>query len=282
MANDYQNSLARLNQLADNPTSASFTSLDNVHPQTRTTQRRQDNRPQWQQIQWVSILIAVLSQLAIWWIYPAIYSKNLAGGQWQHNPLLMTYSVILALAIFLTFNRGFSRWLNFGVILIPMVFLYFLYQQVTMQQIILLVLLPLALLLINLKWLNLQNILGLVLYSGIATLALPVVIFYQQNTFLTAPFIWSLLPLLFSYLFYMSSIFVTTGRDKRATSLAFGIILLLDVLTLPWNPWTLLAIMIIVFTWMVLINLNLKAKYRMGVFSLLQAITVLVIFLQQK
>ena len=90
MANDYQNSLARLNQLADNPTSASFTSLDNVHPQTRTTQRRQDNRPQWQQIQWVSILIAVLSQLAIWWIYPAIYSKNLAGGQWQHNPLLMT------------------------------------------------------------------------------------------------------------------------------------------------------------------------------------------------
>ena len=81
----------------------------------------------------------------------------------------------------------------------------------------------------------------------------------------------------------MSSIFVTTGRDKRATSLAFGIILLLDVLTLPWNPWTLLAIMIIVFTWMVLINLNLKAKYRMGVFfSLLQAITVLVIFLQQK
>ena len=236
MANDYQNSLARLNQLADNPTSASFTSLDNVHPQTRTTQRRQDNRPQWQQIQWVSILIAVLSQLAIWWIYPAIYSKNLAGGQWQHNPLLMTYSVILALAIFLTFNRGFSRWLNFGVILIPMVFLYFLYQQVTMQQIILLALLPLALLLINLKWLNLQNILGLALYSGIATLALPVVIFYQQNTFLTAPFIWSLLPLLFSYLFYMSSIFVTTGRDKRATSLAFGIILLLDVLTFPWNP----------------------------------------------
>ena len=88
--------------------------------------------------------------------------------------------------------------------------------------------------------------------------------------------------MLFSYLYYMSSIFVPTGRNKRATSLAFGIILLLDVLTLPWNLWTLLAIIIIVFTWMVLINLDLKPKYRMGIFSLLQAITVLVIFLQQK
>ncbi|MCW0927238.1 hypothetical protein [Weissella sp. LMG 11983] len=120
------------------------------------------------------------------------------------------------------------------------------------------------------------------MYSGIATLAMPVVIFYQQNTYLTLPFILSLLPLLFSYLYYMSSIFVPTGRNKRATSLAFGIILLLDVLTLPWNLWTLLAIVIIVFTWMVLINLDLKPKYRMGIFSLLQAITVLVIFLQQK
>ena len=161
-------------------------------------------------------------------------------------------------------------------------FLYFLYKQVTTQQIILLGLLPLALLLINVKWLNLQNILGLIMYSGVATLAMPVVIFYQQNTFLTLPFILSLLPLLFSYLYYMSSIFVPTGRNKRATSLAFGIILLLDVLTLPWNLWTLLAIVIIVFTWMVLINLDLKPKYRMGIFSLLQAVTVLVIFLQQK
>lgn len=280
MNDDYQASLNRLNQL-DGP-QATVSSAEPLHRGPQRRPQRVDNRPQWQQIQWFSILFAVVSQLAIWWVYPLIYSKNLTSGQWQHNPLLMTYSLILALAIFLTFNRGFSRWLNFAVILIPIVFLYFLYKQVTIQQIILLGLLPLALLLINVKWLNLQNILGLIMYSGIATLAMPVVIFYQQNTFLTLPFILSLLPLLFSYLYYMSSIFVPTGRNKRATSLAFGIILLLDVLTLPWNLWTLLAIVIIVFTWMVLINLDLKPKYRMGIFSLLQAVTVLVIFLQQK
>ena len=252
-----------------------------VNP-NRTPRQRTAKQPWWQEFQWLALIFAVGSQLAIWWIYPLIYSRNLAGGQWQHNPLLITYSFILAAAIFLTFNRGLSHWLNYGIILIPLVFLYFLYQRVTLEQVILLGLIPIALLLINMKWLNLQNILGLILYASLATLVMPVVIFYQQNTYLTEPFILSLLPLFFSYLFYMSAVFVPKGREKRVTSLIFGVILLINILTLPWNFWTLLALLVVIFTWMVLINLNLKAKYRMSTFGFLQMITILIIFLQQK
>lgn len=264
-------SVSRLKRHKENPTTN-----QPISRQSRLTQKLKQT-----DIQWLALIIGAIAQNIIWWVYPLIYSKNLAGGQWQHNPLLISYSIIIAIAIFLTFNRGFSRWINYVVILFPLLFLYFLYKQFTGQQVMLLALLPIALLLINIPWLNLQNVLGLILYSGIATIVMPVVIFYQQNTYLTQPFIISLLPLFFSYLYFMSSVFVTEGRNKRLTSLVFGVILLLNVLTLPWNFWTILTMIIIIFTWMVLINFNLKQRYRMVFFTVLQAMTIMVIFLQQ-
>lgn len=231
---------------------------------------------------WILLVISTLSQLAIWWIYPFIYSKQLVGGPLQQSPLLVTYSVLLAIATYFTFAQGITVRLNYIFILIPIGFIYFLYQEMTGQQVILLALLPVSLFLINIPWLNLKNILGLILYSGLSTLSLPVVIFYQQNTFLTPPFILSLVPLFLSYLYYMSSIFIPYGTEKRVTGLIFGIVLLLVVLSLPWNLWTLSAVILIIFTWMVLINFDLKLKYRMGILSFLEMITVLVIFLQQR
>lgn len=232
-------------------------------------------------IPWLSMLISVIAQNIVWWVYPLIYSNRLVSGQIQHNPLLLTYSIILSLAIFLTFNRNFAQWFNYIVILVPLLFLYFLYKHFTGQQVMLLTLLPLALLLINIPGLNLKNVLGLILYSGIASLVMPVVIFYQQNTFLTQPFLLSLFPLFFSYLFFMSNLFVPEGRNKRLTSLVFGIILLINVLALDWNFWMLLGVLIIVFTWLVLINLNLKQRYQMTFFTVLQTLTIMIIFLQQ-
>lgn len=273
MDQDYTNRLNRLDQ------------LNTVDETVRHTSKRPHRRPQpiyTDKMFWVLMVVSVLSQLAIWWIYPLIYSKHLVGGPWQENPLLVFYSILLALATYLTFSYGLTSRINYLFILVPLAFIYFLYQQMTVQQIILLILLPLSLFLINISWLNLQNILGLILYSGIATLSLPVVIFYQQNTFLTTPFLLSLLPLFLCYLYYMSSIFIPDGQNKRITSLIFGIILLINVLTLPWNFWTFLAIVVIVITWMVFINYDLKFKYRMGFLSFFEMITVLIIFLQQR
>ncbi|SOB43700.1 conserved membrane hypothetical protein [Weissella viridescens] len=273
MDQDYTNRLNRLDQ------------LNTVEETVGHTPKRPHRRPQpiyTDKMFWVLMVVSVLSQLAIWWIYPLIYSKHLVGGPWQENPLLVFYSILLALATYLTFSYGLTSRINYLFILVPLAFIYFLYQQMTVQQIILLILLPLSLFLINISWLNLQNILGLILYSGIATLSLPVVIFYQQNTFLTTPFLLSLLPLFLCYLYYMSSIFIPDGQNKRITSLIFGIILLINVLTLPWNFWTFLAIVVIVITWMVFINYDLKFKYRMGFLSFFEMITVLIIFLQQR
>ncbi|KRN45885.1 membrane protein [Weissella viridescens] len=273
MDQDYTNRLNRLDQ------------LNTVEETVGHTPKRPHRRPQpiyTDKMFWVLMVVSVLSQLAIWWIYPLIYSKHLVGGPWQENPLLVFYSILLALATYLTFSYGLTSRINYLFILVPLAFIYILYQQMTVQQIILLILLPLSLFLINISWLNLQNILGLILYSGIATLSLPVVIFYQQNTFLTTPFLLSLLPLFLCYLYYMSSIFIPDGQNKRITSLIFGIILLINVLTLPWNFWTFLAIVVIVITWMVFINYDLKFKYRMGFLSFFEMITVLIIFLQQR
>jgi hypothetical protein len=250
-----------------------------VHPQRRPVQ---PPKLTWRNFPYISMLVATIGQNLIWWIYPLIYSKNLEGGHWNHNLVLLTYTALLAMAIFITFNRGFRGWTNYLVLIVPAVFLYFLYRSMSGQQVIMLALLPVALFLIHTRWFNLQNILGLIMYSGLATLVVPVTIFYQQNTYLTMPFILSLLPLLLSYLFFMTSIFIPYGRQKRATSLAFGIALLLNVLLLPWSFWTLIPVSIILFSWIVLINLELKQRYRMTFFTVLQTATVLTVFLLQK
>ncbi|MBM7617712.1 hypothetical protein JOC36_001274 [Weissella uvarum] len=274
MDEDYKDRLSRLDRLDEQPATSTSS--------TQTTRLNQPHSIYQDKIYWALMLISIIAQLAIWWIYPLIYSRHLDAQSWQPSPVLIIYSVLLALATYLTFTHGLKQRINYLFILLPICFIYFLYQQMTIQQVILLVLLPLSLFLMNVPWLNLNNILGLILYSSLATLSMPVVIFYQENTFLTQPFLISLLPLFMNYMYYMSSIFVTDGQEKRVTGLILGIVLLLNVLSLSWNFWTFLAIVIIIFTWMVLINFDVKYKYRMGLLSFFEMITVLVIFLQQR
>ncbi|AIG65059.1 hypothetical protein ACRHK7_04240 [Weissella tructae] len=276
MDQEYEERLSRLNRLND--ITAEPTPSHPKQPQKPTKKRA----TKFTKAAAITLVISIISQLAIWWVYPLIYSRNLAGGQWQQNPLFVIYTILLAIAVYFTIGQSRYKISTFAIVLIPVAFLYFLYQQMTGQQVALLSLLPVTLILINIHYFNLKNIVGLNLYAAIATLSVPVAIFYQQNTFLTIPFIYSLLPLFFSYLYYTASIFITNTRHKRIASLIFGVILMIIVLTLPWNIWTLLAVILIVFTWLILINLTIKTEYMFGILSALQAITILAIFLQQK
>jgi hypothetical protein len=276
MDQEYEERLSRLNRLND--ITAEPTPSHPKQPQKPIKKRA----TKFTKAAAITLVISIISQLAIWWVYPLIYSRNLAGGQWQQNPLFVIYTILLAIAVYFTIGQSRYKISTFAIALIPVAFLYFLYQQMTGQQVALLSLLPVTLILINIHYFNLKNIVGLNLYAAIATLSVPVAIFYQQNTFLTIPFIYSLLPLFFSYLYYTASIFITNTRHKRIASLIFGVILMIIVLTLPWNIWTLLAVILIVFTWLILINLTIKTEYMFGILSALQAITILAIFLQQK
>lgn len=276
MDKEYEDRLSRLNRLNDiTPEPTSYTKK-----QPTKVPARQNGL--FSRADLITLVLSVVSQLAIWWVYPLIYSRNLAGGQWQQNPLLVVYTVLLAISVYFTIGQSRYKISTLAIAFVPVAFLYFLYQQMTGQQVLLLSLLPITLILINITPLKLQNIVGLNLYSVIATLSVPVAIFYQQNTFLTIPFIYSLLPLFFSYLYYMASIFITNPRHKRLASFILGVILMIIVLTLPWNSWTLLAVILIVFTWLIMINLTIKTEYLFGILSTLQAITILLIFLQQK
>lgn len=277
MDQEYEDRLSRLNRLND--ITAEPTTPPKAPAIKKTRPTRSVSIPY---AAIITLIVSVLSQLAIWWVYPLIYSRNLAGGQWQQNPLLLIYTVLLAIAVYFTLGQTRYKISTLAIALVPVAFLYFLYQQMTAQQVLLLSLLPITLILINIAPLKLQNIIGLTLYSVIATLSVPVAIFYQQNTFLTIPFIYSLLPLFVSYLYYMASIFITNIHHRRLASFVLGVILLIIVLTLPWNSWTLLAVILIAFTWLIMINLTIKTEYLFGILSTLQAITILLIFLQQK
>lgn len=232
-------------------------------------------------VPWISAIITIVAQNVIWWTYPLIYSQHLNGQLPVNLQVLIGYTIFVGAGTFFTFNSRFRSWIAPFFLAASLVLTFSSLIKGSIELFIMLLMFSGFMLLVQLKWLKLQNTYGLVIYSLGASFALPMTIFYLQNGYVTEPFLWTLLPLTLSYLFFMSPIFIDAETPKRIVSLVFGVILLIDILTLPLNFWTILAIIIVTVTWVVLINLRLKRDYQMVAFTVLQMITVLMIFFQQ-
>ncbi|QBO36663.1 hypothetical protein EQG49_09425 [Periweissella cryptocerci] len=268
---------ARINRLehTGQATTATTTTPLPTDNQPRTLKERLRNIP------WISALITVIAQNVIWWTYPLIYSQHLNGQLPVNLQVLIGYTIFVSLGIFFTFNSRFRSWIAPFFLIASLILTFSSLIKGSIELFIMLLMFSGFMLLVQFKWLKLQNTFGLIIYSVGASFALPMTIFYLQNSYVTEPFLWTLLPLILSYLFFMSPIFIENETPKRMVSLVFGLFFLIDILTLPLNFWTILAILIVTVTWLILINLRLKRDYQMVAFTVLQMITVLMIFFQQ-
>jgi hypothetical protein len=217
----------------------------------------------------------------IWWIYPSIYSHKLGGKIPINVGVFFIYTVLVSLAIFIAFSQRFRPIYSYIPLAISIAIAASGLGREKIELFLLLLIFSLSIFVIQTVRFNTYNGFGLTIYSFMAGTVVPIAVFYFQNNYLTQKFILSLVPLILSFFFFMSPIFLPRGRIEQIASLVFGILLVLNILTLPLNFWTVIALAVIVITWGILINMNLRTRYRLTVFTVAQMITVIIIFMQQ-
>ena len=229
----------------------------------------------------ISLILTTIALNVIWWVYPLVYSRKLEGTIPTSVGIFFVYTLCIAVSIFMIFSGRYKS--VFSLIPITLgVLLSFngLTSNGKIEIFLLLLLFSIALIVIQVPRLNLRNGFGLTIYSFMASTAIPLAVFYFQNNYLTQRFLFNLIPLLLSFLFFMTPIFYSGQLEKRF-SLIFGIIYSLNILTLGLNIWTAIAIALVAFTWFILINMNLRQRFRLATFTILQMLSVLIIFMQQ-
>lgn len=233
------------------------------------------------QIKIVLALLTILSQNIIWWTYPLIYSQHLNGHLPAGSIVMVGYTLLISLALHLVFSTKFH---SFKAILISVFSGLITFTSLIkgrFEIFCLLLLFTIYIILIQIKWFRLKSVIGLIGMSVIASFTIPLTIFYLQNNYVTNKFILTLIPLLFSYLYFLTPLFLPEGKLRFFTSLLFGLALLVNILLLPLNLWTIVAIAIVIIAWLIIFNLNLKPSAHTSLCLSLQTITVLLIFLQQ-
>lgn len=233
------------------------------------------------QKQLLLIIITVLSQNIIWWTYPLIYSKHLDGQLPAGSFVLVAYSVLIALAMHFIFSSRFhSFWAMLFCGLSGIVTFSSLIKG-SFEVFCLLLLFTVYLIILQVKWMRLKSIIGLVGLAILAAFTIPLAIFYLQNNYVTSKFIITLIPLVFSYLYFLVPLFLPYSKLRTISSLVLGIAFLINIMLLPFNLWTLLAIIIVAGSWLILFNLELDIHFQVPLYFALQTLTVMVIFLQQ-
>lgn len=229
----------------------------------------------------ISIALTTIALNIIWWVYPLVYSQKLEGQIPVTVGVFMISTFCLGAGISITFSGRFKRFYAIIPIVLGIVLSFnALIASGKIEIFLLLLLFGLSLIAIQTTRLQLNNGFGLTIYSFMASTSIPLAVFYLQNNYLTQKFLFNLIPLLFSFFFFMTPIFLP-GKFEKRISLIFGVLYSLNILTLGYNIWTMIAIGLVAFTWIVLINMNLRQKYRLATFTILQMLSVLIIFMQQ-
>lgn len=227
------------------------------------------------------MLVTVISQNIIWWVYPLIYSKHLDGKLPTGSFIIVGYTLCISLALHLIFTTNFRSLGAFIFSIISILLTFSSLIKGSFESFYMLLMFASYLILIQLKWFKLKSHIGLICFSIVASFSIPLTIFYLQNNYVTNKFIFALIPLASSYLYFLTPLFIKKISQRQWTSFILGLLMLVNILLLPLNIWTILAIIITVSSWLILFNINLSLNYQTPLFLALQCVTVLLIFLQQ-
>lgn len=259
----------------------------------QTQLKRTNLHPQSSHYPWLSLfknsrfqltlmaLIGIFLQNVIWWVYPLIYGQHLNAQLPLDLQFLLGYTISLALAIFLMLYHQFH---SIGALLILAINVLFTFSNLIKGDILVFTALlsfTFFLVALQFKWFKLRSIWGLITFALANAFIIPLTVFYLQNKYVTQPFILTLFPLFLCYLYFMTPLFIVNITKKRLTSLGLGILLIITLLTLSINFWTICAIAIVISTWLILINLKLSYAKLVPLLLAIQAVTVLILFLQQ-
>lgn len=174
--------------------------------------------------QWVPLVIIILSLNLIWWRQPLLHTKTLSEATvtWQIIPLF-GYTITLAIGITLLITQNLRSLLSYAFLGASILLTFSSLIQTRHEIFLLLLLLSVFFIILQQQWLGLQNWLGLVLLSVLATYAVPVTIFYISNGFVTHRYLNQLLPMLFGFGFFFTPIIMPNPDGRKLSILTLGL-----------------------------------------------------------
>lgn len=230
------------------------------------------------QLPWVSLSIFVIAQNIIWWSYPLHYGQ-MTNGTFHFNQLLLfAYTVAVSLASFLMFQANFrSLWAHVPI-LVSLILAFSGIIRGNLEILIMLLMFSGFWFVIEMRWLKLQNVWGLIVYSLLATFPISCAIFFFQNHYLSTTFLINLLPLFACQLFFMTPIFETNPKRRQLTLIITGIFLIAVILVLRRSLLGVCGIALVVLTVLFNINFaNLKQRYVAPIYICAELITTLLL-----
>lgn len=172
---------------------------------------------------WIPLSVIVISLNIIWWRLPLLHTQSLQGSiTWQIAPLFC-YTIAIAVGMALMMTQNFRSLISYIFFAVGSLFTFSSLIQSRHEIFVLLLLLCVFLVIVQQLWLGLQNILGLILLAVLATLTVPIAIFYVQNNFVTEKFILQLLPMFFGFIFYFNPILMPNPDGRKLSILTLGL-----------------------------------------------------------
>ncbi|GMA70265.1 hypothetical protein GCM10025879_15110 [Leuconostoc litchii] len=226
---------------------------------------------------WLPLAVILLSLNVVWWRLPLLHTKMLQGAiTWQITPLLC-YTISTALGMALMMIQNFRSLTSYVFFAISILFTFSSLIQSRHEIFVLLLILCLFLIMIQQLWLGLQNVLGLLLMSILATYTVPIAIFYVQNNYVTQRFIVQLLPMLFGFIFFFTPIIMPNPDGRKLSILTLGLFwVILFSHQVGINTIFIILCSILAFT-LQFVKAKLGNWQNMG-YVLLQAIAMLLLY----
>lgn len=230
----------------------------------------------------ISAVIVVAAINFVWWIYPQIdQDTNVSDNYSSQIIFVIIYTIMVAFSFFLSFTSLIKNYWSFIPILFSLLVAANFRSSYNWQIAVLLVMFASLFLLIKIPKIHYKSIFGLLTFSVMAATAVPMAIFFLQHNHVSPSFIQASFPLMISFLFYMSPIFLQPGTFTRIFEIVIGFILILIHFYLGFGVEAILGTLIVAAT-LVLMNINLRTQYRLPIYTMLLLLDALIMYLQQK
>ncbi|MGV0167041.1 hypothetical protein ACRYI5_00390 [Furfurilactobacillus sp. WILCCON 0119] len=227
---------------------------------------------------WQLTLIFVIAQNLIWWSYPLHYGR-ITGGTFQGSQLLLlAYTITISATSFLMFQANFKSLWAHVPILVSLLLAFSGIIRGNIEILVMLLMFSGFWLAVEMRWLKLQNVWGLIIYAILSTFPVSSAIFFFQNQYLSPTFLLNLLPLLACQTFFTVPIFETESRRRNVTALISGVLLILVTLWLRRSLIGVCAIGVIAVTYLFMNNFPaLKQKYVPTAYMLFELVCYLLL-----
>lgn len=234
---------------------------------------------QWRSINWRQLIPSLVIQSVIWWYVPFQYAVQISTATFEYNlAFIFLYELAVAATSFLLFSTNFTSRFSLLTIIASGFLAFSGVIHGKFVIILLLLLLPVFLFTVQLRPLQLQNEFGLFIYSLLAALTLPSALAFLSVHFLSWSFVMTLIPLMLSYLLFLTPIFLAWEPQKAViVALIVGVILIVTLLFRHLSLPAIIAIILIVCAWLVMNNFPKMSQPYLK-YSFVQMLVVLLIY----